>query len=82
MKKRAGYSIHVCRFSSLDDLKGRNRKNYKKVKEAVLMAGRFSCFEVDRFIAPFIDRLLKDSEVEVVLSHFPWTEVSRKRPLK
>jgi hypothetical protein len=39
------------RFSTLDDLRGRNRSDPLKILAVLEKAGRFSCFEVDNRMA-------------------------------
>mgnify|MGYP001355594835 CR=1 FL=1 len=53
--------IFIDRFSSLDDLKGIDRRDPKKILAALAAAKRFSCFEVDDALAGPITRLLQKS---------------------
>lgn len=41
----------IDKFSSLDDLKGKDRRDRKKVLAALAAAGKFSCFEIDNAMA-------------------------------
>jgi hypothetical protein len=69
-----------CSFSSLDDLKPRDWRDYEKVKATALKAGRFSCFEINtRLQASQIERLKNDPEIvmDSVNTRFPWTSVRR-----
>ncbi len=67
------YQIHICQFSSLDDLKKKDRRNPDKVCAALKAAGRFSCFEVDDALAPTLDMLFESGRVKSTGGEYPWT---------
>lgn len=62
------YGVRVCFFSgsAFDALKPRERRDYDKVKAAVLEDGRFSAFDASSTpaLARIFDRLGTDPEVE------------------
>ena len=73
--------IHVCRFSTLDDIP----KSYRgeRYKDAVVgqlrKSGKFSCFEVDARLARALDTLSHEGRIEYIHNDaqypFPWTGV-------
>lgn len=70
--------MNICRFSALDELTQRDKRDYEKVKEVVLRVGKFSCFEVDNHLARNIEKLLRDPEIEVIDLGYPWTGIRKK----
>jgi hypothetical protein len=74
------YGIHIDRFDSADDIRGKQR-TYEAVKARILNIGRFSCFEAsqDRKSADIFTRLCRDPEIEVVEMGYPWTGIRRKQ---
>lgn len=74
--------MKVCKFSggAFDALKARDRREYQKVKEAVLADGGFSAFDATSTdaLARIFDRLERDEEVEMYDRSYPWISV-RKR---
>lgn len=76
------YRTHVCRFSSLDDLKPKDWQDYEKVKRAALSSGRFSVFEATNtdIAAKQMTRLCNDPDIEIDNTEpYPWTKVSKRR---
>lgn len=69
----------VCSFASADHLVGKKR-TYSTVKEAVLVAGKFSVFEATSSTknATLFTKLCKDPELETFELPFPWTGIRRK----
>lgn len=69
----------VCTFDSAEHLTGKAR-TYEAVRDAVLAAGRFSCFEASSSPrnARLFTRLCKDPELETFDLGYPWTGVRRK----
>ena len=64
----------VDRFSALDDLPAKDRRDVFKVLAALDKVGRFSCFEVDDHLAGPITRIMKSGWVETG-GDYPWTTV-------
>ena len=54
-------------FSSLDDLKGKDRRDTIKILAALAKAGRFSCFDVDNVLAKPITAVLHSGWVKSTL---------------
>lgn len=75
------YKVHICRFDSADDLKGKKR-TYANLKARVLEAGRFSVFEATASAqrASMFERLERDPEVETFRNPpgFPWIGIRLK----
>ena len=71
------YRVHICQFSSLDDLKKKDYRNPGKVLAALKAAGRFSCFEVQdsAALAKTVTMLFKTGRVKSVGGEYPWTNV-------
>lgn len=75
------YGVRVCFFSdsAFDALKPRERRDYEKVKAAVLKDGRFSAFDASAnpAIARIFDALGGDPSVEYDRenSAYPWVLV-------
>lgn len=72
------YRMFVDSFTSLDDLKPKDWKDYEKVKAAALAAGRFSVFEATatNISAAQMTRLCNDPSVVIDNSKpYPWTYV-------
>lgn len=77
-----GYRVHIDRFSSLDDLKPKDWRDYEKVKAAALAAGRFSCFEATEtdIAAKMMTRLCQDPDIEIDNTcAYPWTIVRKRK---
>lgn len=74
-------NVHICSFTSAGHLHGKQR-TYEAVKDAVLRAGRFSCFEASAtpINARFFTQLLRDPDVEEVEMPYPWVGVRRRQP--
>lgn len=72
--------VHICSFSSTDELRGRTL-TYENVRAVVLKAGRFSVFEATQTArhAGIFDRLRKDPTLEILGDKdgyaYPWTGV-------
>jgi len=71
--------VHIDSFEAVDlPSKGRKRMTYAQFRDAVLKAGRFSCFEAtdSDWSAGMFTALCRDPEIETDLSRgFPWTLV-------
>jgi hypothetical protein len=79
---RTPQAIYLCLFSgtAFDALTVRDRRDYEKVKTAIIEDGRFSVFDATErpATARIFDRLGRDPEV--VFDHtvqFPWMSVRR-----
>jgi len=72
--------IYTDAFSSADHLRG-NKRTYASVKEAVVLAGRFSIFEATntRKDVALFGSLHHDPEVKVYDMQYPWIGVQRKQ---
>lgn len=77
--------MHIDRFDSVEHLfasrPGRKRKRptYEELKEAVLKAGRFSCFEASvEGRGDMFTRLMQDPDIEKVEMGYPWIGVKRR----
>ena len=69
--------MHICRFDTVSDLRGKNR-TYENIKAAVLAAGRFSCFDVEtKRDGELFTKLCNDPEIEVIKMQYPWTGIRR-----
>lgn len=76
---RVSGAVHVCRFDSAGDLRGKKR-TYENVKAAALNAGRYSVFEAtenDRNAALF-SRLARDPDVVIFDMPYPWIGIRRR----
>lgn len=75
------YAIHVCSFSSLDELKGKKR-TYEAVKALALKIGRFSCFEASATVkdGQLFTRLCADPDIETFDLGYPWTGIRVRSP--
>ena len=71
--------INVCQFDSTAYVE---KPTYRKIKAAVLKAGRFSVFEATESPrkARWFERLHKDPELEVFQVPFPWVGVRKVKP--
>jgi hypothetical protein len=68
-------TIYVDFFSTVSHLRGKKR-TYKALKDAVLLAGRFSAFDVETIRdGRMFTRLCNDPDLEVTTGHYPWTYV-------
>jgi hypothetical protein len=83
--------VFIDSFSSLDDLKGKDRSDPKRILAVLAKVGRFSCFEVDNRMAKAMtwlcngsgwitcrnDEVVKDDDGygSHVRSLYPWTYV-------
>lgn len=67
----------VCSFTSLDDLKPKDRRDTAAVLRVLGKAGRFSVFEATahRSLALTLDRVFEEKLVRRTGGEFPWTEV-------
>jgi predicted kinase len=77
------YRIHVDSFTSLNDLKPNDWRDYEKVKAAALAAGRFSVFEATQSdtAARQMTTLCRDPDVEIDNTcGYPWTLVRKRSP--
>jgi hypothetical protein len=71
--------IHVCRFDTVSDLRGKKR-TYENIKAAVLKAGMFSVFDVESpKDGKLFTKLCRDPEIEIFNTGYPWTGVRLKR---
>jgi hypothetical protein len=74
--------MHIDRFSSLDELKGKDRRNQWAILAALKKAGKFSCFEVDDRLAGPLTAVLRSNWVTTRNTYpdggdaYPWTFVS------
>lgn len=70
------YAVHVCSFSvGLDELP-RKRRNRVEVLRVLKETGRFSEFEVTRWLGPILDAIFREKLVERVGdAGYPWTNV-------
>jgi hypothetical protein len=71
--------LHICRFSSLDELKPRDRGDHAAVLRVLEKAGRFSVFEATEHqkLGAVLTQLPKDGLA--IYDHscgFPWTKVT------
>lgn len=89
---RKGLAMFADRFSSLDELKGRDRGNQLKILAVLAKVGRFSCFEIDNQMAAAMtalcnnsgwiqtkhDEVVKDADGHgsSTRSLYPWTYVT------
>ena len=77
--------IHVCRFSSLDEIpKSYSGQRYRDaVVKLLAKRGRFSCFEVDPKLSKALDVLKAEGRIEFIHDEsryaFPWTGVKVKQ---
>ena len=71
--------IHICSFSAVT-IPRRTHLTYEILKEAVLKAGRFSCFEATETMkrAELYTTLCADPEIETWDLGYPWTGVRRR----
>ena len=72
--------IFLDRFDVVSDLRGKNR-TYENIKAAVLVAGKFSCFDVEtEKDGIMFTELCNDPELEIdtVNFRYPWTGVRRR----
>ena len=70
-----GGQIFLDRFDTVSNLRGRKR-TYENIKEAVLKAGKFSCFDVETDKdGRLFTRLCRDPEIETFDMGYPWTGV-------
>jgi hypothetical protein len=73
--------VFIDTFSSLDELKGKDRANPHKVLKVLKQTGRFSCFEVDPKIGACLNLLKEQGKIEYEpeppkgRSQYPWTHV-------
>lgn len=75
------YRLHIDCFTSLDQLSKKDRRDYHKVKAAVLAAGRFSVFDADKDTGKLLTALCKDQTLIVDNScDYPWVLVRQKQP--
>lgn len=78
IEKRGGEpSVILCKFSTLDDLRPRDRKDTLKVLRVVGKAGRFSVFEATEYrtLAETIESLFQKKLIQRTGGEFPWIEV-------
>lgn len=72
-------SIHICTFTSLDDLPKKKHGDPEAVYDALKKAGRFSCFEMNGTLAGTIDGLVRDGLIVVDRTvPYPWIKVTCK----
>lgn len=71
--------FHLCSFSCLDELKGKNR-TYENVKALALKIGKFSAFDprLNKKDGVIFNRLCRDPEIETFDLGYPWTGVRKK----
>ena len=67
--------IHICRFSSLDDLPKRRHGDSDAVLAALMTAQRFCCFEVTPALGRTLERLRSRGRVVFDGGDYPWTGV-------
>lgn len=67
----------LCQFSTLDDLRPKDRKDVVTVLRVMAKTGRFSVFEATAYssLAKTIDRIFSEGLVKRTGGEFPWTEV-------
>lgn len=66
-------------FTALDDIPRKDRKDYEKVKAAILKIGRFSAFDDMVIGGAMLTRFCRDPDVILDTSRgYPWT-YCRKR---
>lgn len=89
---KGGGGMIIDKFSSLDELKGKDRADPLKILAVLSKVGRFSCFEVDDRMATAMthlcnssgwivckhDEIVKDKDGQGSHTHtlFPWTYVT------
>jgi hypothetical protein len=67
----------IDRFSSLDDVPNKQRGDPIVVLQALSVAGRFSCFEVDSKLAGSFESIKRHGWAEFDTSvGYPWTRVT------
>lgn len=68
--------VHIDCFEAAGHVTGK-RRCYESVREAVIKAGRFSCFEATASMtnAVWFTRLCRDPEIETFDLGYPWTGV-------
>lgn len=68
--------IHVCVFTSLDELPRKLHGDADAVCAALKKAGRFSAFDINtQQLATTITRLFKSGRIKDVGGAYPWTNV-------
>jgi hypothetical protein len=79
MRKKSGTyrEIHVCSFSSLDDLPKKLHGSKRHVLGILARKRRFSCFEASDSISlgRTITRLIRKGKIETTDLGYPWTGV-------
>lgn len=81
------YTVHLCRFATLDSLcYRRGISEPQKYEEAVLTLlkreGRFSCFEVNARLAKLLDDLISRKIIRYTnKGQYPWVTVAVKAQL-
>ena len=71
--------IFLCRFDSVSDIRGKNR-TYANIKQAVLKAGRFSCFDIETARdGKIFTQLCRDPDLIITKFGYPWTGVALKK---
>lgn len=71
----ADFHFHICSFSSLDDLRKKDRDDADKVLAVLARAGRFSTFEADGTLGSTIQGLLNRKLIRTTGGEYPWTTV-------
>lgn len=71
------YSVHLCSFTSLDDLPKRLYKDPVAVLKALAQVKRFSVFEAtsSMVLAKTLDRLLREGLYKDAGGTYPWIEI-------
>lgn len=68
--------MHICSFSSLDELPKKDCGDPVKVLRVLAKAGRFSTFEINGKLCHTMTWLLNDSGwVKDIGGDYPWTNV-------
>ena len=71
-------TIYVDFFCTVSHLRGKKR-TYSKLRDAVLLAGRFSAFDVETARdGKMFTRLCQEPDLEVTNGEYPWTYVKLK----
>lgn len=72
------YAIHIDTFSSLDDLKPKDRKDPEAVLSALRTAKRFSCFEASEYQSLARTLVVLQESGRLKIDHesqYPWVDV-------
>ena len=70
------FAVHICHFSSLDDLPKKEHGNPVSVLRVLDKVGRFSAFEMEGKLAHSMTYIIRKKWVKTDIScGYPWTDV-------